>query len=122
MNQHQPPRRPAAQEESQVSALVSKVVDDVGKAVDGLVGELQRLEGTDPQAGFELAERLHAGLTAAAGRVITVRDNLIVTIWKREELSLAQLANRIGRHKSRADQITRAVLARQNREGSSDGS
>lgn len=103
---------------SKVDALVRSATAVLDTAVDKVIADLRALGETDPQTAFEIAEKLHVSMRKTVERVVEVRDDLVVIIWKRDELSLGQLANRIGRAKSRADQITRAVQARQNREGS----
>lgn len=80
--------------------------------VDAMLARLRDLEVSDSGRAFDLAERLQQRLQDAGALVIERRDDLVVAIWRADRLSLAQLARRIGRSKARADQITRAVLAR----------
>ena len=62
----------------------------------------------DPQSRIEAAGKLADGLRAAFEEAARIRHEEAVRIYETESLSLAQLANRVGISKARADQIIRA--------------
>lgn len=59
----------------------------------------------DPQSRIEAAGRLADGLRVAFEEAARIRHEEAVRIYETESLSLAQLANRVGISKARADQI-----------------
>lgn len=61
----------------------------------------------DPQRQLELNADLDRALTEELRDVHVRRDRKTADIWKREELSLAKLAAKIGVSKARTDQIIR---------------
>ncbi len=76
-------------------------------------------ETTDPQRAFELATKLVDDLGALYEQAADLRARQVGRIWRAEELSLADLAERISVSKARAGQfVTRAArLSGTNQEG-----
>lgn len=96
------------------------LVSGVDEAVERVVAEIGASAGTDPQGGLELADRALAALDRGGEAIRAARDDVAVAIWEREQLSLAQLAQLIGRSKARADQIVKSRRSAGG-EGSQDG-
>ena len=67
-------------------------------------------ETTDPQQAFELATKLVDDLGNLYEQAADLRARQVGRIWREEELSLADLAERISVSKARAGQfVTRAA-------------
>lgn len=92
---------------------LNAVQDAYGEAVSA-VGQIP-----DRQRAFEAATTLRDELDRLVGEAATVRARMAHRIWEAEELSLAQLADRIGVSKARADQLVRLAgdNARKRRSG-----
>jgi tellurite resistance protein len=84
---------------------VQAAIDALARAYKHTATVLNAIE--DDQEAFEqatlVADRLHALADAAS----ELRAKMVGRIWQREELSLAQLATRIGVSKTRADQMVK---------------
>ena len=63
----------------------------------------------DSQSRIKAAGQLADGLRVAFEEAARIRHEEAVRIYETESLSLAQLANRVGISKARADQILRAA-------------
>jgi len=97
-------------------------VDAAITAADMALSAIRRMTGS--QARLEAAGKLVDGLRSRSDEAARIRHAEALHIYKVEELSLAQLANRIGVSKARADQITGGKTGRKKREtdGKHDGS
>jgi len=81
-------------------------VDAAIVAADAALAAIRR--ATDPQAKLEAAGRLLEALRSRSDEAARIRHAEALRIYEAESLSLAQLANRVGISKARADQIVRA--------------
>ena len=78
---------------------------EVVKACEAASDEIRAV--TDPHLAYEHATRLLEEMQGQRGKAAQVRAEQVARIWKAEELSLAQLAGRIGVSKARAEQFVR---------------
>jgi acyl-CoA reductase-like NAD-dependent aldehyde dehydrogenase len=81
-------------------------VDAAIAAADAALAAIRHI--TDPQARLEAAGKLVEALRSRSDEAARIRHAEALRIYKDEELSLAQLANRVGVSKARADQIVKA--------------
>lgn len=91
--------------------------EEVGAAIaaaDAALAAIRR--ATDPQAKLESAGRLLDALRSRSDEAARIRHAEALRIYEEESLSLAQLANRVGISKARADQIVKAEERRQKEE------
>jgi len=82
-------------------------IDAALAAADAALDAIRRI--TDSQEKLEAAGRLVEELRSRSDEAARIRHAEAVRIYEAESLSLAQLANRVGISKARADQITREV-------------
>jgi hypothetical protein len=90
-------------------------VDAAITAADVALSAIRRM--TASQARLEAAGKLVAGLRLRSDEAARIRHAEAVRIYEAESLSLAQLANRVGVSKARADQIIRVEKQRQKEDG-----
>jgi hypothetical protein len=88
----------------------------VAAALDALRAALAEVQEAvaavaDSQRAFELATELAELLREAADESATLRARMVGRIWADEQLSLAQLAERISSSRTRAAQLLRAAKA-----------
>ena len=95
--------------------VAGEEVDAAIAAADAALAAIRR--ATDPQAKLEAAGKLVDGLRARSDEAARIRHAEAARIYEEESLSLAQLANRVGISKARADQVIRAE---RNRKGADD--
>ena len=83
--------------------------EEVDEAIAAADRALAAIRATaSPQEKLEAAGRLVEALRARSDEAARIRHAEAVRIYEAESLSLAQLANRVGISKARADQIIRA--------------
>ena len=95
-----------------MSGSARQGVDAALEAADAALDAIRRTANS--QEKLEAAGRLVEELRSRSDEAARIRHAEAVRIYEAEKLSLAQLANRVGISKARADQITRAA-ARQKR-------
>lgn len=84
-------------------------------AADAALDAIRHL--TDSQWKLEAAGKLAEALRARSDEAARIRHAEAVRIYEAESLSLAQLANRVGISKARADQIIKAEERRKEEAG-----
>jgi len=89
----------------------NQAAQQIADALAGLDQAFRTIEGTpDPQQAFELATKLVDDLGNLYEQAADLRARQVGRIWREEELSLADLAERISVSKARAGQfVTRAA-------------
>lgn len=90
-----------------MSGSAGKEIDAALAAADIALDAIRRIDGS--QEKLEAAGRLVEELRSRSDEAARIRHAEAVRIYERESLSLAQLANRVGISKARADQITKAA-------------
>lgn len=80
-------------------------VDDAITAADAALSAIRRI--TDSQKKLEASGKLRDGLRSRSDEAARIGHAEAVRIYETENLSLAQLASRVGISKARADQITK---------------
>jgi predicted type IV restriction endonuclease len=81
-------------------------IDEAIAAADRALAAIRAI--ASPQEKLEAAGRLVEALRARSDEAARVRHAEALRIYETESLSLAQLANRVGISKARADQIIKA--------------
>jgi hypothetical protein len=71
---------------------------------------------SDPDAAFSASSEISDLLRKMRDEVGEIRTRIVGEIWRREELSLAKLAERIGVSKTRAAELAQTVRLREARE------
>ena len=94
--------------------VAGEEVDAAITAADAALAAIRR--AIDPQAKLEAAGRLLDALRSRSDEAARIRHAEALRIYEEESLSLAQLANRVGISKARADQIVKAEERRQKEE------
>lgn len=95
-----------------------KEIDAALAAADEALDAIRRIDGS--QQKLEAAGRLVEGLRSRSDEAARIRHAEAVRIYEEESLSLAQLANRVGISKARADQITRAARQKEDIDAGAD--
>jgi hypothetical protein len=73
------------------------------------------------QEGIQLATECAETLRQMSDDISRIRNRIITDIWESEKLSLANLAERVGISKTRADQIIRTAKAAKNDKETGNG-
>lgn len=94
-------------------------VDAAVAAADMALSAIRRMTGS--QAKLEAAGKLVDGLRTRSDEAARIRRDEALRIYKAEELSLAQLAGRVGISKARADQLVHPDRPRKKRRRGDDG-
>ena len=89
-------------------------IDAAIAAADVALAAIRRI--ADSQQKLEAAGRVVEALRSRSDEAARIRHAEAVEIYEAESLSLAQLANRVGVSKARADQIIKAEERRQKEE------
>jgi acyl-CoA reductase-like NAD-dependent aldehyde dehydrogenase len=90
-------------------------VDAAITAADAALSAIRRMTGS--QQKLEAAGKLVDGLRSRSDEAARIRHAEAVRIYETESLSLAQLANRVGISKARADQIIKAERQKEDGDG-----